>query len=140
MFLHRRFFKKQRGQVTSFCYSSFTSKYLELGLMPPKHYKKQTTVYFFTSGDHSKRTFERASTQLVPIRVIVCKLLLRMTSFHGFVSFVFFSIENSINAEPAVRFLLTVLSVSLPKIIEIFQSAEQKNIKARKLLMAIGRS
>ena len=63
-----------------------------------------------------------------------------MTFFLGFVSFVFFSIENSNNAEPTVRFFITVLSVSSPEIIEIFQSAKQKNIKARKLLMAIGRS
>lgn len=47
--------------------------------------------------------------------------------------FFFFSIETSINSEPAKRFLLTVLSGSLPKIIEIFQSARQKNIEARKI-------
>ena len=46
--------------------------------------------------------------------------------------FFFFSIKTSINAEPAKRFLLTVLSGSFPKMIEIFQSAGQKNIEARK--------
>lgn len=56
-----------------------------------------------------------------------------MTFSLGFVSFVFFSIENSMNAVPVVRFLLTILSGSLPKIIEIFQSVRQKNIEARKI-------
>ena len=40
---------------------------------------------------------------------------------------------NAVPAVPAVRFLLTILSGSLPKIIEIFQSARQKNIEALKI-------
>ena len=37
-----------------------------------------------------------------------------------------------VNIEP-IRFLLTVLSGLFPKMIEIFQSARQKNIEARKI-------
>ena len=95
--------------------------------------KSKLKFYFFTFGNHPKRTFKRACTQLIPIRVMIYKLLLRMTFSLGFVSLVFFSIENSMNAVPAVRFLLTILSGSLPKIIEIFQSARQKNIEALKI-------
>ena len=70
----------------------------------------------------------------MPVRVMICKLLLRMTFFLALLAqFSFLFIEISINAEPAIRFLLTVLSGSFPKIIEIFQSARQKNIEARKI-------
>lgn len=70
----------------------------------------------------------------MPVRVMICKLLLRMTFFLALLAqFFFFSIETSINAEPAIRFLLTVLSGLFPKMIEIFQSARQKNIEARKI-------
>ena len=70
----------------------------------------------------------------MPVRVMICKLLLRMTFILALLAqFSFLFIEISINAEPAIRFLLTVLSGSFPKIIEIFQSAGQKNIEARKI-------
>ena len=66
----------------------------------------------------------------MPVRVMICKLSFFLALL---AQFFFFSIKTSINAEPAKRFLLTVLSGSLPKIIEIFQSARQKNIEARKI-------
>ena len=77
----------------------------------------------------------------MPVRVMICKLLLRMTFFLALLAqFFFFSIETSINAEPAIRFLLTVLSGSFPKMIEIFQFARQKILKLVKFLIGTRRS
>ena len=77
----------------------------------------------------------------MPIRVMICKLLLRMTFFLALLAqFFFFSIETSINAEPAIRFLLTVLSGSFPKMIKIFQFARQKILKLVKFLIGTRRS
>ena len=77
----------------------------------------------------------------MPVRVMICKLLLRMTFFLALLAqFFFFSIETSINAEPAIRFLLTVLSGSFPKMIKIFQFARQKMLKLVKFLIGTRRS
>ena len=77
----------------------------------------------------------------MPVRVMICKLLLRMTFFLALLAqFFFFSIETSINAEPAIRFLLTVLSGSFPKMIKIFQFARQKILKLVKFLIGTRRS
>ena len=103
--------------------------------------KSKLQFYFFTCGDYPKRTFERARALLMPVRVMICKLLLRMTFFLALLAqFFFFSIETSINAEPAIRFLLTVLSGSFPKMIKIFQFARQKILKLVKFLIGTRRS
>lgn len=66
----------------------------------------------------------------MPIRVSVCKLVLKVASILVFVFVAFSFIKvNHVSATPATRALLTFLSGLLPKIIDIVYGG-QKNIEA----------
>ena len=120
-------------------YSSFTNKYQALALTLYKHHKKSSVHTDQEVGGKPlpgtvvkipKELFDLACEQLMPVRVSVCTLFLRVTLILAFVLLVFSLIaENHISATPATRALLIFLSGSLPKIIDIFNGG-QKNIES----------
>ena len=121
-------------------YSSFTNKYQALALTLYKHHKKSPvatdqeagagTLFPGTIVKIPKGLFDLACEQLMPIRVSVCTLLLRVTFILAFVFLVFTLIaENTVSSTPATRALLVFLSGSFPKIIDIFNDGGQKSIE-----------
>ncbi|KAL9964333.1 hypothetical protein ACROYT_G027961 [Oculina patagonica] len=117
-------------------YSSFTYRYQALALTL---YKKSPVVTDQEAGNAPisgtvmkipKELFDLACEQLMPIRVSVCTLVLRVAIILAFVFLVFFVIvDNHVSATPATRALLTFLSGLLPKIIEIFIDGGKKKIE-----------
>ncbi|KAL9964353.1 hypothetical protein ACROYT_G027984 [Oculina patagonica] len=120
-------------------YSSFTNRYQALALTLYKHYRTLPVVTDQEVVNTSipgtvvkipKELFDLACEQLMPIRVSVCTLVLRVALILAFVLLVFsLMAENHVSATPATRALLTFLSGLLPKIIDIFIDGGQKNIE-----------
>lgn len=69
----------------------------------------------------------------MPIRKMICIMLLEMIFFLGFVIFFFLSIENSVNVKPAIKLLPTLLNGPLANIIKIFNSSRHKDTEAAAL-------
>ena len=124
-------------------YSSFTNKYQVLALTLYKHHKKSPVVTDQETERNTpipatvisipKELFHEACEQLMPIRVSVCILVLRVALILTFVFMVFFLAmlyDHNFSVKPVTRALLTFLSGSLPKIIHIFISDKgQKHIE-----------
>lgn len=121
-------------------YNFFTNKYQVMALMLYKHHKTSAVVTDEEAGNTPipstlmkipKELYDLACEQLMPIRVSICSLLLRLSLILVFVFVVFFLIEGSqVDTTPATRALLTFLSGLLPKIIDIFVDQRQQNIEA----------
>ena len=136
-------------------YSSFTTKYQDLGLALFKHYKSyksrhsqvtdmslntdslpENSQNYLGSKDNlmkiPKELFRIAYEELMPIRESVCVLILKVTLIVSFVAFVFSLIMLlDVSATPVMRALLTFLSGSLPKVVAIYIGGRrQKNIES----------
>ena len=136
-------------------YSSFTTKYQDLGLALFKHYKSyksrhsqvtdmslntdslpENSQNYLGSKDNlmkiPKELFRIAYEELMPIRESVCVLILKVTLIVSFVVFVFSLIMLlNVSATPVMRALLTFLSGSLPKVVAIYIGGRrQKNIES----------
>ena len=123
-------------------YSSFTGKYQFLALTLYKHHKKspavtdqQETERYTLIPDTvmriPKELFDEACERLMPIRVGVCILVLRLAVILAFIFLVFsLPMWYHVSVTPVTRALLMLLSGLLLKIIDIFISdGGQKNIE-----------